>query len=361
MYHYIEKEFQYAYSIDNSAEQFDAFAKPMYVKRGINKDMNTVVLVGNIPKEGKESFARRFQGKLKVLEAANATEAVAVPGVTYLVVRGSKYPATEIARLPESVKMISRWGVGYDSVDVEAAGKRGIAVSICTGGNSEPVAELAVLLMLATLRRLPQLLERAKKGRKDKEDLIEQSYLLQGKTVGLLGMGNIGSKVARMVQGFGSQVQYYDVLRMDKERERAMNVAYVDFDTLLYTSDIISVHVPLLPSTQGMIGAESIAKMKKSAILINTARGPLVDTDALLKAVNSGEIFAAALDTVTGEPLPPNHPIFHNDRIILTPHAGGNTVDNIENMVEIIANCILTMESGMMPAKKFIVNSQYLQ
>lgn len=323
--------------------------------------MNTVVLVGNIPKEGKESFARRFQGKLNVVEAATAADAAAVSDATYLVVRGPKYPAEEIARLPQGVKMLSRWGVGYDSVDVEAAGKRGIAVSICTGGNAEPVAELTVLLMLATYRRLPQLLERAKEGRKDKEDLIEQSLLLQGKTVGLLGMGNIGSKVARMVQGFGSQVQYYDVFRMDEAREQAMGVTYVDLDTLLRTSDIVSVHVPLLPSTEGMIGAESFAKMKKSAILINTARGPIVNTDALLHAVDSGEIFAAAMDTVSGEPLPPDHPIFRSDRIILTPHAGGNTSDNIENMVEIIADCILTMEGGTTPAKKFIVNSQYLQ
>lgn len=323
--------------------------------------MNTVVLVGNIPKEGKESFARRFQGKLNVVEAATAAEAAAVSDATYLVVRGPKYPAEEIARLPKSVKMLSRWGVGYDSVDVEAAGKRGIAVSICTGGNAEPVAELTVLLMLATYRRLPQLLERAKEGRKDKEDLIEQSLLLQGKTVGLLGMGNIGSKVARMVQGFGSQVQYYDVFRMDEAREQAMGVTYVDLDTLLRTSDIVSVHVPLLPSTEGMIGAKSFAKMKKSAILINTARGPIVNTDDLLHALESGEIFAAAMDTVSGEPLPPDHPIFRSERIILTPHAGGNTSDNIENMVEIIADCILTMESGTTPAKKFIVNSQYLQ
>lgn len=323
--------------------------------------MNKVVLVGNIPQAGKDSFYRHFEGKLEVTEASDAKEASLIEGATYLVVRGTKYPADEIARLPAGVKMLMRWGVGYDSVDIEAAGKRGIAVTICTGGNAEPVAELAVLLMLSVYRRLPQLIDRAKAGRKDKEDIIAQSFLLQGKTVGLLGIGNIGSKVANMVQGFGAKVQYYDAFRWDEERERAADITYVDVDTLLRTSDIVSIHVPLLESTEGMIDKAAFAKMKKSAILINTARGPIVNTEDLLAAIENGEIAGAGLDTVTGEPLPADHPIFNNDRILLTPHAGGNTSDNTENMVKVIVDCITDMENGALPAKRYVVNSQYLQ
>lgn len=322
--------------------------------------MNTVVLVGNIPQEGKDALRRQFANKLKVVEASNAEEAAAVQEAKYLVVRGTKYPAEEIAKLPGGVRMLTRWGVGYDSVDIEAAGKRGITVTICTGGNAEPVAELTLLLMLAACRRLPQLLDRAREGRKDKEDLISQSLLLENKTVGLLGMGNIGSKVAKMVQSFGAKVQYYDAFRLDEARERQANVSYVSLDTLFLTSDIVSLHLPLLESTRGMIDRSAFDKMKNSAILINTARGPIVDTDALMEAVQSGTIAGAALDTVSGEPLPADHPIFQNDRIILTPHAGGNTSDNTENMARIIANCILDVEQGADLGQKYIVNSQYL-
>lgn len=322
--------------------------------------MNTVVLVGNIPQEGKNSLRRHLADKLRIEEASNAEEAAAFQDAKYLVVRGTKYPAEEIAKLPDGVRMLTRWGVGYDSVDIEAAGKRGITVTICTGGNAEPVAELTLLLMLAACRRLPQLLQRAREGRKDKEDLISQSLLLENKKVGLLGMGNIGSKVAKMVQSFGAQVQYYDTFRLDHVQEQRANVEYVSLDTLLSTSDIVSLHLPLLESTRGMIDREALSKMKRSAILVNTARGPIVDTDALMEAVQTGQIAAAALDTVSGEPLPAGHPIFRNDRIILTPHAGGNTSDNTENMVRIIAGCILDMEQGTGLGQKYIVNSQYL-
>ena len=324
------------------------------------QSMNKVVLVGNIPQEGKLSFYEHFKGRLNVAEAANADEAAAITDATYLVVRGAKYSETEINRLPASVKMLTRWGVGYDSVDIEAAGKKGITVTICTGGNAEPVAELTVLLMLAAYRKLPQLLERARAGRKDKEDLISQSFLLQDKTVGLLGVGNIGSRVARMAQGVGAAVQYYDVFRWDETRERAANITYVDMDTLLRTSDIVSVHVPLLESTKGIINKETFAKMKNSAILINTARGPIVNTEDLMTAIREGEIAAAGLDTIDGEPLPADHPIFQCDRILLTPHAGGNTSDNTENMVRIVVKSIFDMENGTGPDQKFIVNSQYL-
>ena len=130
---------------------------------------------------------------------------------------------------------------------------------------------------------------------------------------------------------------------------------------MLRTSDIVSIHVPLLDSTKDLINKDAFAKMKNSAILINTARGPIVNTDDLLEAIETGEIAAAGLDTVSGEPLPPDHPIFRNERIILTPHAGGNTCDNTENMVNIVVDSIMSMENGTGPAKKFIVNSQYLR
>lgn len=322
--------------------------------------MNKLVLVGTIPDDAKASFREIFNGQLEVEDVATPDEAVLIKDAVYLVLRGVKFPKEKIEALSDSVKYITRWGVGYDSVDIEAAGKRGITVTICTGGNAQPVAELAMTLMLASLRKLPQLIDRAKEGSDKKNDITDDSYLLQGKTVGLLGIGNIGSKVAKMVQGFGATVQYFDAFRWSEEREKEANITYVDVDTLLRTSDILSIHVPLLPSTEGMLNKEAFAKMKPTAIVVNTARGPIINTEALLEAVNSGQIRGAALDTIDGEPLAPDHEVFQNPRIILTPHAGGNTCDNTPNMVNIVTETINSAENGTGPAPRYIVNSQYL-
>ena len=325
-----------------------------------SQSMNKVVLVGTIPAEGKQLFHQKLDGILEVVEAKDAAEAIRYSDATYLVVRGTKCPAEVIDQLPDSVKMLSRWGVGYDSVDIEEAGKRGIIVTICTGGNAEPVAELAILLMLASYRKLPDLLTRAKEGRKDKEDLIAKSFLLQNKVIGLWGIGNIGSRVARMAHSFGATVQYNDAFRLDPQKEQEMDVTYVDLDTLFSTSDIISIHVPLLDSTEGAVNKDMFKKMKKNAVLINTARGAIVNTEDLIQAIETQEIAGAALDTVNGEPLPANHPIFSYDQILLTPHAGGNTSDNTSNMVDLIVQCILDMEHNSSPAAKYVVNQQYL-
>jgi phosphoglycerate dehydrogenase-like enzyme len=297
-----------------------------------------------------------LEGIADVVYVKTPEEVAEVEGATYVVLRGGKMPAEVIKTLPESVRLIHRWGVGYDSVDIEAAAERSIHVAICTGGNAEPVAELTVLLMLAAYRCLPAQLQRAKEGRKDKEDIIQNSYLLQNKRVGLVGMGNIGSRVCRSLQAFGSEVVYYDVIRMPEEREQQLGVSFTDLDTLLATSDIVSIHVPLLESTKHMFNAQTFAKMKDGALLVNTARGGIVDLGALMEAVDSQKLMGAALDTVEGEPLPADHPVFANDRILITPHGGGNTCDNVENMVEIILNNILVMESGKLPERRYLVN-----
>lgn len=315
-----------------------------------------VVLTGSLPEQAKEFFRQKLDGKLDVVYVKDAAQTIDIPDAAYVILRGGGMQADVIEKLPDSVRLLHRWGVGYDSVDIEAAAKRGIHVAICTGGNAQPVAEHTVLLMLAAYRHLPDLVERAKEGRKDKEDIISQSYLLQNKRIGLVGMGNIGSKVCRIVQSFGASVQYYDVMRMSAEREAELQVEYTDLDSLLATSDIVSIHVPLLESTRHMFNEETFAKMKDGTLLVNTARGGIVDLDALLKAVDSGKLMGAAMDTVEGEPLQADHPALSHEKIIITPHGGGNTCDNIENMAEIVLNNILTMENGELPHRRYIVN-----
>lgn len=319
--------------------------------------MNKLVICGSVPESGKQLFRDRLADKVDMTCVATPEEVETVEGVTYVVLRGGKMPTEIVERLPDSVKLIHRWGVGYDNVDVETAAKKGIYVAICTGGNAEPVAELTMLLMLTCLRKLPALIERARLGTKEKEDIIRSTYLLQGKTLGLVGFGNIGSRVSRAAQAIGANVIYYDAFRMPAEREKACGVTYVPFDELLAQSDIVSIHVPLLDTTRHMFDAQAIAKMKDNAILINTARGPIVDFEALQEALDGGKLLAVGLDTVEGEPLPSDHPIFRNPKVIITPHAGGNTSDNTPNMVEIIVKNILAMEEGGAPEKKYLVNA----
>lgn len=322
--------------------------------------MHKIVLAGNITEDAKQRFYTQCAGRYQLVEILKSAQIPDVKDAEYIVTRGIPFRASEIAQLQSTLRLIHRWGVGFDSVDVEAAGKKGIAVAVCTGGNAQPVAEMSVLLMLASYRKLIPLLNRAKEGVKDKEDIIAQSYLLQGKLVGLLGLGNIGSRVSKILKGFGVAVQYYDAFRGSPEMEKELGVTYVPFTQLLKTSDIVSIHVPLVKSTAHMMGEKEFELMKPSALLVNTARGGIIDTAAMLAALDTGKIAAAALDTIEGEPLPPEHPIFSNPKILLTPHGAGNTCDNTQNMVDIIIQNIDAMESGQLPAAKYIVNAKYL-
>jgi len=153
-------------------------------------------------------------------------------------------------------------------------------------------------------------------------------YELGGKTVGIVGLGNIGKKVARRVSAFDARVQYYDIARLTEHEEDALGLRFVLFDELLRTSDIVTLHVPLDDSTRHLIGRRELALMKPTAILINTCRGPVVDEDALHAALSQGKIVGAGLDVMVEEPPKPNHPLFSLPNVTLTPHSAGPTWEN---------------------------------
>ena len=191
--------------------------------------------------------------------------------------------------------------------------------------------------------------------------VIADSFMINGRRVGIFGMGAIGRKVAKIVQGFGAEVVYYDAFRLPEETEKELNVTFLQPEEIYKTADIISLHMPLLDSTRKMIDEKAIGMMKPDMLIVNTARGEIIDTDALLKAVRERRIWGAALDTVEGEPLPPDHPIFSEPHILLTPHVGGNTEDNIVNMAACIFDNIERLERGETPVGRCIVNKQYLK
>ena len=230
------------------------------------------------------------------------------------------------------LRMIEKWGIGVDRIDVEAARRKGIPVAITAGSNSGAVAELAVALMLGVYRRLAHVDAALRRGVWLKAEMRELCYQVAGKTVGLIGFGNIGRKVAQRLRGFECRVVYYDARRADAATEQALGATFVPLDRLLAESDIVSLHAPFIPVAGKMIDAAAIAKMKDGAVLINTARGELVDEKALYEALVAGKLRGAGLDAFDPEPPRKDHPLLTLDQVLATPHTGGAVFDNVENV-----------------------------
>ena len=252
-------------------------------------------------------------------------------------------PMIEHAR---RVRMIEKWGIGVDRIDLDAARERKIPVAITGGSNAGPVAELTLGLMLAVYRRIAQVDRAMRAGRWLKSEMREACFQIAGKTVGIYGFGNIGRKVAQRLQGFESEVIYHDAHRLDRATEQRLNVRYVERDELFHQSDIVTLHAPATPETARVVNAARIAAMKDGAVLINTARGELVDETALVAALKSGKLRGAGLDAFAVEPLPPDHPFLQLDQVVVTSHVGGAVFDNVENVARHAIGNILKVLHG---------------
>ncbi|MBI1778935.1 MAG: 3-phosphoglycerate dehydrogenase [Proteobacteria bacterium] len=246
-------------------------------------------------------------------------------------------PYIEAAR---RLRLVQHQGVGYhDTVDLDALRERQIALALAPGGTSIGVSEHAIMLMLAVCKRLPFVDAELRQGRWHANDLRAESRQLFGMTVGILGLGRIGREVARRLIGFSTETIYHDILDMPSAVEKELRVHSVRFPELLAKSDILTLHVPLTEITHHMIDADALAQMKPSAMLINCARGPVVDEAALAAALERGHLGGAGLDVFEEEP--PSHPSplarFHN--VVLTPHHAPGTVDAMrEKMGDAFAN-----------------------
>ncbi|HEX6144733.1 MAG TPA: 2-hydroxyacid dehydrogenase [Geminicoccaceae bacterium] len=232
-----------------------------------------------------------------------------------------------------SLGFVQKLGAGVDRIDLEVCAARGIGVARLAAGNAIPVAEHTVMLMLAACRRLPVLDRDVRAGRWDKESCRGVNRHLKGKTVGLVGFGAIGRAVATLLQGFGVEILYYDPARAPAEVEAELGVRHADLDELIRAADVLSLHLPLMPETRGLIDARRIAAMKQGAILVNCARGGLVDEAALAAALERGHLFGAALDAFSSEP-PAGNPLLALEQTIVTPHCAGATIDNFASLVE---------------------------
>lgn len=319
-----------------------------------------VAIVGTYPAGTFEKFKNYFAEKpeIEVVEVDTQEKFDALTEADAIVLRILKMPKEVVARIT-GLKMIMRWGAGFDSVDIEEAGKHGIYVCNTPGANAYAVAELTVALMLAVGRKLICHDRAIHQGEWSKNSFLNQTRTLNNKVVGIIGGGNIGRQVAARVQAFGSIVQYYDPFRLPEEMEEKLHMKYVGLEELIRTSDVITLHVPLMDSTRHMIGEKEIEKMKNGAILINVARGGLMDDEAVVKAVNSGKLSGAGIDCVEEEPTKPGNPILENPNIIVTPHVGGGSADISDVMFPMITGNIELLAIGK--ELKYVVNKQYLE
>ncbi len=257
-----------------------------------------------------------------------------------------------------NLKVVSNFAVGFDNVDVDAATERGVAVCNTPGVLTATTAEMAFTLLMAAARRV---VEGVNYVREDKWKTWGPMLLLGqdivGATLGIVGFGRIGKELARMASGFNMKLLAYDTYHDPKAAEE-FGVTFVDLDELLRESDYVSLHVALTPETHHMISTRELEMMKPTAVLINAARGPVVDTDALATALTNGDIFAAGLDVTDPEPLPADHPLVLLPNCVVVPHIASATVATRDNMAKLAANNLIDVLNGRKP--EIIVNPDVL-
>lgn len=252
-----------------------------------------------------------------------------------------------------SLKMVSRWGVGYDAIDVAAATRSGVVVGYTPGLLDETVADLTFAMMLGIARRIHEANDGMRRG-------IWSPLWggnVHGKTLGLVGCGRIGQAVARRALGFAMKLVAFDVAPSPQAKE--LGIEFVSLDQLLEQSDFVSLHAAVTPENKGMIGQDQFSRMKRTAYFINAGRGALVDESALAKALVSGQIAGAAVDTYQVEPLPPESPLASAPNTLLTPHQASFTRETGLRVGTVAAQAILDLMHGKRP--QFVVNPEVFE
>lgn len=257
---------------------------------------------------------------------------------------------SEVFDAAPNLKIVAQMAVGYDNIDVGEATKRGIYVTNTPGVLTETTADLAWALLMAIARRIVEADRYLREGRwkvawHPKMLLGRDVY---GATLGIIGAGRIGSAVARRARGFNMRILYYDVVRRP-ELEKEVGAEFVDLETLLKESDFISIHVPLTKDTYHMIDAERLKLLKKTAYIINTSRGQVIDERALYEALKEGRIAGAALDVFEQEPISMDNPLLKLDNVVLTPHIGSASYETRSRMAEMAARNLIEFFEGRVP------------
>ncbi|KPF62135.1 3-phosphoglycerate dehydrogenase [Bosea sp. AAP35] len=262
----------------------------------------------------------------------------------------------ELLRAARKLKLLHKWGVGYDNIDIQTARELGIKVARTTGSNALPVAEFTLGLMLSALRFIAFSHAALKQGHWSTGHLPGDTFMLSGKTVGLVGFGAIGQNVAKLLKGFGCTILYTKRQPLAAAEEAALGVSYATMDAILARSDIVSLHCPLTPETTGLIDARALSAMKQTAILVNVARGGVVNEADLVTALRSRVIAGAAMDVFATEPLPADSALLSLDNLVVTPHLAAMAADNFAPTVaRMFANIEHVSRGEPLPARDVVV------
>ncbi|MCR8725636.1 2-hydroxyacid dehydrogenase [Frigidibacter sp. ROC022] len=279
---------------------------------------------------------------------AVADQLAALSGADFAVT--ADVPVTAEMFAVPGLKGVHKWGVGYDNIDLDAARANGVRVMRTTGSNAVAVAETALAMMLALNRNLVRGHMGVLEGKWLKSECAQSSTRLSGKTVGIVGLGHIGTALARLLAGFGCTILYTKRTPLSAEEEQALGVTHVALDRLLRESDVVSLHCALNEGTANLIDAAALAKMKPDAILINAARGGVVVESDLAAAVREGRLRGAAVDVFATEPVEPDNPLVGLDGVIVTPHVAALTSDGfVPSITRMIANMV-AVDQGREPA-----------
>lgn len=277
-------------------------------------------------------------------------------GYNAIISAGEKFPGEVFDVLKCELELLSRYGVGTDEIDKDSASKNGVAVCNAAGSLSTAVAECAIGIILCLLRNLPVADTEVRNNDWSRFFESKTGTQIEGKTVGIIGFGDISKALAKMLSGFDCRILAYD-LKWDEEAAKELNVEYAEIERIKEESDIISLHVPSTPSTDGMINKEFLSGMKKNAILVNTARGKLVVAEDLADALNNGVIAGAGMDVFSPEPPDPDNPLLNAKNTLLLPHSGACTIESHEKAGMMAAKNVADFFAGK--EVRTILNSDY--
>lgn len=267
----------------------------------------------------------------------------------YLLVSGRLSIDKEVLESAPHLKMIQRTGVGTEMLDLDAIKQRGIPVYVNAGVNAQSVAEHTLTLILSCLKQLPRINKQTHSGIWRKQASGLQTRELRGRKVGLVGMGNIGRIVSRMLNAFGAIVLYTDVVRQPESVEKDLGLTFCSsFEEMLPLVDVLSFHCPLTPENVEVLNARTLSLMKPGAVVVNTARGKLINPDDLYDALVSGRILSAGLDTHFEEPIKDGNKLLGLENVILTPHIGGLSYEAFHSMMKGAMDNIVAFESGQL-------------
>lgn len=303
--------------------------------------------------------SKGYPADLLDMETRNAADWTdKLRGYSAVISCGEKFPASVFEDLDGSLKLISRYGVGTDEIDKAAAAEHGVAVCNAAGTLSTAVAECAMGLIICLLRRLPDADKEVRAGDWSRFFESKTGRQIEGKTVGLIGFGDIAKALARMLSGFNCKILAYDLI-WDEKTAKALNVEYATVDRIQKEADIISLHVPSTPETNGMINKEFLKGMKNSAVLINTGRGKLIVEEDLAEALRTKEIAAAGLDVFCKEPPDADNPLLTLPNVMLLPHCGAGTDECLERAGDMAAQNVADFFDGK--TVKTILNPNYIK